>query len=101
MTRPDTQKEILALLAGILGVGDDAIEPETVFTRDNGIEGVDVAKLIIACEKRFRITILDENVHALRCAVDLAAYVENLLDEGTDDMALHDDEERGAWYYER
>ncbi|MDR0469814.1 MAG: phosphopantetheine-binding protein [Peptococcaceae bacterium] len=96
----DTLQEIMGMLIRILAVRDDEIEEDTAFSKDYDIGVLDVAKLVIACERRFRITIHDEDVHTFRCANDVAAYVDALLEDGSDDLALHDDDERTSWYYE-
>ena len=87
------------MLIRILAIRDDEIEPDTAFAKDNDIELLDVAKLVIACERRFRVTIHDEDVHTFTCANDVAAYVDALLADGSNDLALHDDDDRTAWYY--
>lgn len=97
----DTMEEVMGILVRILAVREDEVEPDTAFIKDHDISPLDVAKLVIACEKRFQVTIHDEDVHSLCCAKDVAAYVDALLADGTDTLALHEEEERNAWFYER
>ena len=100
MARLDTQTEILEMFERILGVRDDAVRVDTPFARESAIDNIDVVKLVIACERRYRITIWDEVVRFFRCITDVARYVDERLAEGTNDLALHDDDQRNAWYYE-
>lgn len=100
MAGQDTQTEIMEMFNRILGARDDDIEPDTLLCKENDVETIDVVKLVMDCEKRFRVTIWDEDVLLLRCVADLAAYIDRLLAEGTDDLALHDDGQRTGWYYE-
>ncbi|MCL1805002.1 MAG: phosphopantetheine-binding protein [Clostridiales bacterium] len=100
MANRDTQTEIMEMFSRILGARDDDVGPETPLSKENNIEHIDVVKLVMDCEKRFRVTIWDEDVLQLKSVTDLAAYVDRQLAEGTDDLALHDDKQRNAWYYE-
>jgi acyl carrier protein len=40
-----------------------------------------VARLVIQCEKYFKINIHDEDVHTFKCVKDIVEYIENLLSD--------------------
>lgn len=68
-------EKMAKILAEIVGIDSEDIRPETELTREYGITAIDVAKLVIECEKAFKIIIHDEDVHNFRCVKDLVKYV--------------------------
>ena len=71
-------KRLVKILSEIIGIDYDDITPETELTIDNGIEAIDVAKLVIECENNFKITIHDEDVHTFKCVNDIVKYIEKI-----------------------
>ena len=71
-------KKIAALLAEIIGFDDDDIYMETKLSSEFGIEPIDVAKLVIECEREFGIEIMDEDVHTFKEVGDIVRYVKRL-----------------------
>jgi acyl carrier protein len=90
--------EIRRMLAGILGQDEAGIAPGTKLWRS--VDAVSLAKLVIACERRYRITIDDERVPDLKRLQDLVEYVRRKASEGRDDYVQPDERGRDAWYYE-
>jgi acyl carrier protein len=90
--------EIRRMLAEILGQDEAQIAPGTKLWRS--VDAVSLSKLLIACERRYKITIDDERVPEFRRLMDLAEYVRRKVSEGRDDYALPDERVRDAWYYE-
>ncbi len=74
-------QRVAKILSEIIELDYEDIEPETQLTTDNGIEAVHIAKLVIECEKKFNITIHDENVHSFKCVNDIAEYIEKIQAE--------------------
>jgi len=71
-------RKVAEILAEILEVDCEMITKETALTAEYGIKAIDVAKLVIECEKKFKITILDEEVHRLRNVDDLVEYIKRV-----------------------
>ncbi len=92
--------KVRKLLAEIIGVEAVDITSRMPLTKDNGVDPLDIAKLIIACEKEFKVTIHDEDVLDFHCAYDIAAYIDNLLSLGLNDIPERTEEDRTAWFYE-
>lgn len=88
------------MLSEILSVDQEDIPAYMPFTRENGVNPMDVASLVIACEKEFKITIFDEDVLALQCIADLAAHIDKMLEDGLFDAPAITEEDRTAWFYE-
>jgi len=91
-------ESVAKILADIIEADYEEVNPETELTNDNGIERIDVAKLMIECEKKYKITIFDEDVHTFKCVGDIAKYIEEILSEDAK-SAVSSDEEREGWYY--
>lgn len=95
-----TFHKVRDLLAEIIGVDEEVITPQMALSESNGIAPIDVAALVIACEKTFKITIHDEDVASFACVSDLAAYIGQKLEAGLYDMPERTEEDRTAWFYE-
>jgi|LSQX01.2.fsa_nt_gb acyl carrier protein len=76
-----TLQIIVSLLAEIIAVPASDLKGSTPLTLEYDIELIDVAKLIIEIEKRFKLTIHDEVVHTFGTLNDVAEYVDGLLAE--------------------
>lgn len=74
-------QKVAKILAEIIEIDFEELTPETELTIDNGIEAIHIAKLIMKCEKKFNITIHDEDVHSFKCIQDIAEYIENIQSE--------------------
>lgn len=71
-------QKVAEILAEIIGIDEKNITLETELTSEYGIKAVDVAKLVIECEKKFNITIHDEDVHNFRCVSDIVEYIKRI-----------------------
>ncbi|AGA68019.1 acyl carrier protein [Desulfitobacterium dichloroeliminans LMG P-21439] len=74
-------QKIASILAEIIGIDDEDITPDTELNREYGIKPVDLAKLIIECERTFQITIHDEDVYRFRYVHDLMEYIRRIKEE--------------------
>jgi acyl carrier protein len=96
-----TVEKILAKVAELLDkigvLPEGGILPETALAGEGGLEPLDLVKLIMACEQEFKIIIHDEDVYRLKRIGDIVAYIDGRLEEGTADLALHDEAQRVAW----
>ena len=73
-------QKIARLLAEILGEDEEDITEQTEFTQEYGIDLVDVAKLVIAVEKEFDITIYDDEAAGFKNVGDFVRYVNKVFD---------------------
>ena len=92
--------KVRRMLSDIIGVPSEQVSGRMTLTKQNGVELLDIAKLVIACEREYKITIHDEDVQAFSSLEDLAAYIDQLLSDGLYEMRDVTDEDRIAWYYE-
>ena len=92
--------KVRRLLADILGMDQEDVPSKMTLNKDSGVEPLDIASLVIACEKEFKLTIHDEDVLYFKTVADLSAYIDRMLDEGLSDTPEVTEEDRTAWFYE-
>ncbi|MDD3395364.1 MAG: acyl carrier protein [Anaerotignum sp.] len=73
-------KKVTFLLAEILGVAEEDITEQTEFTEEYGIEPIDVARLVIAVEKKFDITIYDDEAAAFQNVGDVISHINKVCE---------------------
>ena len=93
-----TYRVVRRFLAEVLGLDEALISPDTRLWRE--VDVVCLAKVVIACEQRFRITIHDEQVAGFARVRDPVRHIDDCRAEGRDDYTLPSDVQREAWYYE-
>ncbi len=76
-----TLEIIISLLSEIISVSEKDLRGKTKLIPEYNIESIDIAKLMIEIEKRFEVTIHDEDVHTSQTLDDVAEYVDALLAE--------------------
>ena len=74
-------KKVEKILAEIIDAEYEDITPETELTGESGIEAINMARLVIQCEKHFKIIIHDDDVHTFKYVKDIVKYIENLLSD--------------------
>lgn len=68
-------EKVAYLLAEILGEDEEDITEQTAFTKEYGIEPIDVAKLVIAVEKKFDIVIHDDEAAGFQNVGDVVRHI--------------------------
>lgn len=86
------------MAAEILGADDADISRRTGFY--GKMDVVSVARLVMACERRYRLTIPDERVPDMRCLGDLNQYIGELLEAGENRRTPVTERERTQWFYD-
>lgn len=66
------------ILAEIIDVDWEEITLETDLIKEYDLKAVDVAKLVVECEKKFKIIIHDEDVHTFRTLNDIVEYIKRI-----------------------
>jgi acyl carrier protein len=70
----NVEKEIVSILSEISGVDEADIKPATDLAKDLDIDSIKAIEITVAIEKKFKISVRDEDVPkimTLRQAVDL------------------------------
>ena len=68
------EKEIISILSEVSGVDEQEIKPDTDLAKDLEIDSIKAIEITVAIEKKFKISVRDEDVPkimTLRQAVDL------------------------------
>lgn len=74
-------EKLVSMAAEILEKDEEDITPETLLTKAAGVEALQLAKLVMECEGKFKIIIHDEEVHTFTCVKDLVIYIEKALSD--------------------
>ena len=72
------EKDIISILSEVSGVDEQEIKPETDLAKDLEIDSIKAIEITVAIEKKFKISIRDEDVPkimTLRQAVDLVGQL--------------------------
>jgi len=72
------EKEIIAILSDVSGVDEQEIKPDTDLAKDLEIDSIKAIEITVAIEKKFKISVRDEDVPkimTLRQAVDLVSQL--------------------------
>lgn len=93
-------KKVAGILADILNLNEEDITPDMRLTPEPEIEKIHIAKLVIECERKFKITIHDEKVQDFCTVKDLVEWIEHLLAKNEGNLSESTDEKRMWWYYQ-
>lgn len=72
------EKEIISILSEISGVDESDIKPETDLAKDLDIDSIKAIEITVAIEKKFKISVRDEDVPkimTLQQAVELVGQL--------------------------
>jgi acyl carrier protein len=72
---------IISLLCEVISASEYDLSGKTALTPEYDIEPIDIAKLMIEIERRFEVTIYDEDVHTFQTINDVVKYVDVLIAE--------------------
>ena len=72
------REKVAKILAEIIDIDWEDISPETDWTKEYDLKAVHIAKLVIECEKEFKIIIHDEDVHTFSCVNDVVEYIKRI-----------------------
>ena len=74
----NVEKEIISILSEISGVDEQDIKPETNLFKDLDIDSIKAIEVTVAIEKKYKISVRDEDVPkilTLQQAVDLVGQL--------------------------
>lgn len=77
------EKEIISIVSDITGFEPEEITPETNFTKDLDVDSIKAIEITVALEKRFKISIRDEDVPNIMTVKQAVELVNNLLNQRT------------------
>lgn len=77
------EKEIVAIISDVSGFEPEEIKPETNFFQDLEIDSIKAIEITVAIEKKFKISVRDEDVPNITTVKEAVALVNKLMEEKT------------------
>jgi len=81
MTADDVRLEIVSIIADVSGFGEEEISPEANFYEDLEVDSIKAIEITVAIEKKFKISVRDEDVPNITTVKQAVELVKRLLDE--------------------
>ena len=72
----EIEAKVRDIIVEKLGVDEADVKPEASFTNDLGADSLDTVALIMDFEKKFNVTIPDEDAEKIGTVGDAIAYIE-------------------------
>jgi len=80
-TENDIAREIVAIISDVSGFEPEEITPETNFFKDLEIDSIKAIEITVAIEKKFRISVRDEDVPNITTVTQAVELVNKLINE--------------------
>ena len=77
------EDEIIAIISDVSGYDKEEITPEANFFKDLEIDSIKAIEITVAIEKKFKISVRDEDVPRLTTVKDAVGLVQKLLAQGS------------------
>ena len=75
------EKEIIAIISDVSGFEPEEIKPDTNFANDLEIDSIKAIEITVAIEKKYKISVRDEDVPKIVTLGDAVELVHNLLNQ--------------------
>jgi len=75
------QKEIISIVSDITGFEPEEIKADTNFTKDLEVDSIKAIEITVALEKRFKISVRDEDVPKILTVRQAVELVKDLLNQ--------------------
>ncbi len=82
MLENDVEKEIISIISDISGYDEKEITPEANFYEDLEVDSIKAIEITVAIEKKFKISVRDEDVPNITTVKHAVELVNNLLNRG-------------------
>ena len=77
----NVQKEIISIVSDVTGFEPEEITPESNFYDDLEVDSVKAIEIAVSIEKRFKVTVRDEEIPNITTVKQAVAIVKKLLEE--------------------
>ncbi len=84
----EVENEIVMIIADVSGFEPEEIKPETSLADELEIDSIKAIEITVAIEKKYKISIRDEDVPKIRTLKDAVELVNNLLSQRTADAKI-------------
>jgi len=79
MSEDNVEKQIISIIADVSGFDEDEITPDTKLADELEIDSIKAIEITVAIEKKFKISVRDEDVPKIVTAGDTIKLAKNLL----------------------
>lgn len=80
------EKEIVKIISDVSGFDEEEITPEKNFFNDLEIDSIKAIEITVAIEKKFKISVRDEDVPNITTVKQAVVLVNNLLNQKATDV---------------
>lgn len=77
------EKEIISIISDVTGYDAAEITPETNITKDLEVDSIKAIEITVAIEKKFKVSVRDEDVPKITTISQAVELVNRLLNPGT------------------
>lgn len=81
MTTDNIEKEIISIISDVSGFDEEEITPEKNFYKDLEIDSIKAIEVTVALEKKYKISIRDEDVPNITTVKQAVELVNTLLNQ--------------------
>jgi acyl carrier protein len=81
MSENAVEKEIVAIIADVSGFEVEDIKPDTNIMKDLEVDSIKTIEITVAIEKKFKISVRDEDVPKITTVKDAVNLVQKMLDQ--------------------
>ncbi len=78
----NVEKEIVSIISDVSGYDEEEITPEKNFFKDLEVDSIKAIEITVALEKKFKISVRDEDVPKITTVKEAVELVEKLLAHG-------------------
>lgn len=86
MSENSVEKEIISIVSDVSGFDPEEIKPETNFYKDLEVDSVKAIEITVAIEKKFKISVRDEDVPNITTVNQAVELVTKLLKQKDADV---------------
>jgi acyl carrier protein len=83
MSENNVEKEIVSIIADVSGFDVEEIKPDTNIMKDLEVDSIKTIEITVAIEKKFKISVRDEDVPKIATVKDAIELVERLVNQKT------------------
>ncbi len=77
----NVEKEIVSIISDVSGLNAEDITPEKNFFKDLEVDSIKAIEITVAIEKRFKVSIRDEDVPRITTVKEAVELVNSLLNQ--------------------
>ncbi len=81
MSENDIEREVVSIIADVSGFDPEEIKPESKLADDLEIDSIKAIEIVVAIEKKYKISVRDEDVPKITTVHETTELVSRLLQQ--------------------